>query len=143
MQKQRLTITPPLPLEHIPVNPYRLDAARIIRFWAIHPTRNPPNLQARKLALTHDSARVPMRAWRGTHHWFASTWKTSLATRWSRSKGHLGLQHLPNSLNLLSPRPHTEVRRNNQKTDYGKSILEDTKRHASPARQTFRFRRRV
>ena len=30
------TFTPPLPLEKVPVNPHRLDAARIIRFWAIH-----------------------------------------------------------------------------------------------------------
>jgi hypothetical protein len=29
-------VSPPLPLEKIPVNPHRLDAARVIRFWAVH-----------------------------------------------------------------------------------------------------------
>ena len=29
-------IAPPLPLEKVPVNPHRLDAARIFRFWAVY-----------------------------------------------------------------------------------------------------------
>src|ERR1022692_4116651 len=40
-----LTIAPPLPLEKIPVDPHRLDAARILRFRAVHQVANRINLQ--------------------------------------------------------------------------------------------------
>jgi hypothetical protein len=35
------SIIPPMPLEKIPVNPHRLDAARIIRLGAVDAATNP------------------------------------------------------------------------------------------------------
>ena len=40
-----LSISPPLPLEKAPVNPHRLDAARIIRFRAVHQVADGVNFQ--------------------------------------------------------------------------------------------------
>ena len=42
---RRLPISPPLPLEKVPVNPHRLDAARIIRLGAVHQVADRINLQ--------------------------------------------------------------------------------------------------
>ena len=38
-----LSLPPPLSLEHIPLNPHRLDAPRIIRLGAVHPIAVQPN----------------------------------------------------------------------------------------------------
>ena len=38
-------IPPPLPLEKVPVNRYRLDTARIVRLWAVHQVTSPAPAQ--------------------------------------------------------------------------------------------------
>ena len=58
----KLVITPPLALEHIPLNLHRLNAAGIICFWAIHQIADGINLSGsssgRSSANLYDSLRA-------------------------------------------------------------------------------------
>ena len=54
-RRKKSAVTPPLPFKHIPVNPHRLDAARIIRLRTVHQVVGRINLQ-RSIKLKLDSA---------------------------------------------------------------------------------------